>query len=959
MFMMLLLLSCLGKVASAAVVTVTIEGSGVGVVMGPALYCTQTCTETYPDKTALHLKAYPDPHSTFLGWRVNGEPHEGMLVIEQDTTVTAIFESTLSPDILERRYYYYEGEAKTFVYLSLDEIDVVSHREMWWAATPEERTRMAQNMEQLFHPQADYDSLQHLSSPEPVTKEQLLNALSSIQALPYINYASPVFYRTPDKETGKTFGRKVLTDEIMVDFPVEYPEEQILEIENEYGLVRLEASSYFPNEFVYQAPSPLEALEIANTLYESGKVQLATPNWIVELHLQSLPDDSLFRDHQWYLRNTGQYSGNTGEDIHLFQTDDSSVWETYHVNGEGMTIAILDAGLETTHEDLRSASSMHYDFVEMDTNPIQDMCPCDDPEKCKENYGIDCDEKSHVSLHHAQNYARHGTSVAGLAAAVSDSKGICGVAPAAQLVGFRVKDEILKKSAKKDKLAKAFLQHHSSIQIYNYSMSLSHLEESPDSWLSIETGARDLGKVYVMAGVNCEGFCRGSSAYSLQNSRYTIAVGASTNTGTHNSKTEQGANIVINAPGDRGNMTTTDANNGYTYTFGDTSAATPLVSGVVALMLDANDALTPQAVQHILITTADKNPGWDGTANTAGYEHSYQYGFGRVNALAAVQQAVEWRDDEYAFPEEQVIDWTDANSKQEIAIEAHLRIEYVEVEFTALNHAYNALNITLRSPNNGSQSRLAKWDGDFPQTFLQYNRWIFGSVRHFGESSSGTWTLDVTDHNGEPVADYTWRLKIYGTPMEDCQWTIDMPGGTLTSSQEDQETGTIRMVYFVDEPDYETRVDPFGHYYSTISLSYEGVSWETPVLFTPQKAQGTGQFLDPSHEETMVFTINWIIYSVYHGHWKNLNYYVIYKPGATQPEIWYNDTLWPAGPIDNDFTGNEGHGIHFAHPPIIQGNTVSLDLLMSGSVPECQVHHLATVTLRVPRDVFAYGNYLK
>ncbi len=219
------------------------------------------------------------------------------------------------------------------MYLSLDEIDVVSHREMWWAATPEERTRMAQNMEQLFHPQADYDSLQHLSSPEPVTKEQLLNALSSIQALPYINYASPVFYRTPDKETGKTFGRKVLTDEIMVDFPVEYPEEQILEIENEYGLVRLEASSYFPNEFVYQAPSPLEALEIANTLYESGKVQLATPNWIVELHLQSLPDDSLFRDHQWYLRNTGQYSGNTGEDIHLFQTDDSSVWETYHVNG--------------------------------------------------------------------------------------------------------------------------------------------------------------------------------------------------------------------------------------------------------------------------------------------------------------------------------------------------------------------------------------------------------------------------------------------------------------------------------------------------------------------------------------------------------------------------------------------------------------------------------------------------
>ncbi len=489
------------------------------------------------------------------------------------------------------------------------------------------------------------------------------------------------------------------------------------------------------------------------------------------------------------------------------------------------------------------------------------------------------------------NDARHGTSVAGLAAAVSDTKGICGVAPAAQIAGHRIKRNKPSKSIYREELAPAFLYNKDGVSIYNFSMSLPHLKLEPESWLNIETGARDLGKVYVVAGGNCRDSCRGSSAYYLKNSRYTFAVGASTNTGSHNRRTEQGANIVINAPGDRGNMTTTDANDGYTYTFGDSSAATPLVSGVAALMLDANSALTPQAVQHILITTADKNPGWDGTANAAGYEHSYKYGFGRVNAMAAVQQAVEWKDDEYVFPEEQVVDWTDANAENAIQIDEQLRIEYVEVEFTALDYGYNALNITLRSPDNRSQSRLAEWDGEFPQTFRQYKQWIFGSVRHFGESSSGTWTLDVTDHNGEPVTEYTWRLKIYGTPMEDCQWTIDMPGGTLTSSQEDQEAGTIRMIYFVDEPDYETRVEPFGHYYSTISLSCEGVSWETPVLSTPQSAQGTGQVLAPSHAETMVFTINWIIYSVYHGHWKNLNYYVIYKPGATQPEIWYNQSF--------------------------------------------------------------------
>jgi subtilisin family serine protease len=71
--------------------------------------------------------------------------------------------------------------------------------------------------------------------------------------------------------------------------------------------------------------------------------------------------------------------------------------------------------------------------------------------------------------------------------------------------------------------------------------------------------------------------------------------------------------------------------------FGGTSSSTPLVAGICALMLSANPDLTSKDIKKILIQTADKI-GKPADYNAQG--HSKLYGYGRVNAAAAVKEAL-------------------------------------------------------------------------------------------------------------------------------------------------------------------------------------------------------------------------------------------------------------------------------------------------------------------------------
>ena len=133
-----------------------------------------------------------------------------------------------------------------------------------------------------------------------------------------------------------------------------------------------------------------------------GVLDSATANIAIDIR-----SDPLYK-HQWHLNNTGQTNfaslgGTAGEDLNV----DSVI--ANGITGDGVTVAVVDEGLELTHEDLAdNVAAGSYDFVNQDTDPAR-----------------------------AANDGDHGTSVAGLIAAKGwNNKGGRGVAPNASLIGY-------------------------------------------------------------------------------------------------------------------------------------------------------------------------------------------------------------------------------------------------------------------------------------------------------------------------------------------------------------------------------------------------------------------------------------------------------------------------------------------------------------------------------------------
>ena len=439
---------------------------------------------------------------------------------------------------------------------------------------------------------------------------------------------------------------------------------------------------------------------------------------------------------------------------------------------------MVDDGIDTSHPDLQENLdfSLAYD-TEFDTNDGQPKYP--------KLLGIPFDD--------------HGTLVAGIIAAVANNEtGIRGVAPDAELASTRVRwswDQMIQALS---------LQWQFDISNNSWG-AISPFSDNFNStsltfgWVALRKGVEDgregLGTNFVFSAGNSAGSGDNTNYHNFQNAREVITVGAANADGTMASFSTPGANVLVSSYGV--DMITTDrhqsgwgVNGASDYAdFSGTSASAPMVSGIVAMMLEANPNLGYRDVQKILAyaTTHPDVQDWkeNGASdrNLGGLQYNDKAGFGLVDAYAAVQLARTWTETNTSINEisasarkfgmvESIPDGDGSSYTMAFEVDSNLSVEHVELGIDLRHQRLGDLIITLTSPN-GTVSTLmdrptvnserpfglSGQDSGVPTHLL----WDFSSVQFWGEQATGTWSISVTDVRPEQTGTIqSLSLRIYG-----------------------------------------------------------------------------------------------------------------------------------------------------------------------------------------------------
>ncbi len=341
--------------------------------------------------------------------------------------------------------------------------------------------------------------------------------------------------------------------------------------------------------------------------------------------------DPLFAQ-QWHLRNTGQTGfsmnrGIPGADLQMTAAIRDGL------SGNGVKLAVVDTGLEICHRDLAAnvepGQSFNFIFESSAGASITDPF----------NHDVLGD---------------HGTSVAGVAAAVANNGlGGRGVAGEVSLRGYNGGAAFA--ADPHVSLLRSLGGSHSypdsaSVDVFNMSFgTVFPSGNSEEDFVRLfEMGTRDLrsgkGALYVKAAgngftgcpsphpFNLEIGCLGGNADPDQNLPYLINVGAFNADDVKASYSVAGANLWIVAPGGEGGVErpgiittdqagvekgfdfaegetladgrSIDPHGDYVSTFGGTSSAAPATAGAIAILLSVNPDLSWRDVKHVLASSA-------------------------------------------------------------------------------------------------------------------------------------------------------------------------------------------------------------------------------------------------------------------------------------------------------------------------------------------------------------------
>jgi subtilisin family serine protease len=284
-----------------------------------------------------------------------------------------------------------------------------------------------------------------------------------------------------------------------------------------------------------------------------------------------------------------------GSEWHLTKINAAQAWA--YANGAGVTIAILDTGVQSTHPDLASKIVPGWNFYNNNSNTWDSN--------------------------------GHGTTVAGAAAAATNNSiGVASVAGGARIMPVVIASP------------SAYALWSTVAQGITYAadhgarvVNLSYVGASGSSTIqSAASYLRSKGGVLFVAAGNT------GAIDNTPANNYMMVVAATMPNDTRATWSTYGSFVDIAAPGY--NIVTTGPNGQYWYCWG-TSLATSIVSGTAALILSKRPDFTPTQVDATLKASATD-------LGTAGFD--IYFGAGRVNAGAALALAAATRSADTTKP---------------------------------------------------------------------------------------------------------------------------------------------------------------------------------------------------------------------------------------------------------------------------------------------------------------------
>jgi subtilisin family serine protease len=432
------------------------------------------------------------------------------------------------------------------------------------------------------------------------------------------------------------FGAPVVyTENVFVKFRDDLAPSDCAAVLAEAGLTVKRTVGAATNAYFAGAPAGIgrEVFPLAERLLDRDDVDLCHPELVRQVNRRAV------FPQQWHLGPAVI----DGQDV-VAHANVVEAWAD--TRGEGVVLCVIDDGMDVAHPEFASPGKLVAPFSA--SRPRGD-----DPRPGDGD--------------------NHGTACAGVACADGVDKA-SGVAPAARFMPVRLVSGL----GSQDE-ADAFtwaVDHGADVISCSWGPADGNWWDPTDPVHSQVVPLQDNTRLAIeyaiehgRGGRGCViTWAAGNGAESVDNDGYAsydkvIAVAACNDQGRQSRYSDHGKAIWCAFPSNNGSPSRTpgiwttdrhgregynmgddslgDAAGDYTNSFGGTSSAAPGVAGVVALILAANPELRWDEVRQVLRESADRIDDNAGEYDQNG--HSARYGYGRVNAAAAVRLAISQR----------------------------------------------------------------------------------------------------------------------------------------------------------------------------------------------------------------------------------------------------------------------------------------------------------------------------